>query len=91
MTPARLLSAYLAATFPQRCGYGFMKVALKGKQPMPLSGSEPFRIMSNVPVASVEQYQHEDVAGENDGMRVRLGLEHDTGRERNVLERLFGL
>jgi penicillin-binding protein 1A len=76
---------------PAEVWHEFMKVALKDKPPMPLPGSERFRIMSNRRVAKVEQDRQEVVAGENDGMRVRPALEHGTRRKRNFFERLFGL
>jgi len=78
---------------PTEVWHNFMKVALKDKQPVPLPGSERFRIPSEVPVAGAEGDPRYANAGNGDNAWIppQPAPQRRASRDKNFFEKLFGL
>ncbi|KFG68052.1 PBP1A family penicillin-binding protein [Microvirga sp. BSC39] len=75
---------------PTEVWHNFMTVALKDKQPVPLPGLERMRAPSDIPVAGVggaPRYANAD----GEGSWVAPAPQRRVSREKNFLEKLFGL
>ncbi len=76
---------------PTEVWHNFMKIALKDRQPVPLPGSERFRIPSDVPVAGAGGDPRYANAGNGDNAWIQPAPQRRAGREKNFFEKLFGL
>lgn len=78
---------------PSEVWHNFMKIALKDQQPVPLPGSERFRIPSDVPVAGAAgdpRYANAG-GGDNAWIAPQPQPQRRASREKNFFEKLFGL